>query len=88
MPVITNVNKSNVGNHKHITEVKTRGGEVWKRQGVYDSIKGGTAWWSYGGGTEAKVEAVDKCPNCDERKFIRSHRDASSKDNLDNLPPF
>jgi hypothetical protein len=89
---ITNVNTfySTAGlfSHRHISEVKTAGGEVLTRSEVVRRIENGSqSFYTYANGSQASVIVV-KCPNCSASDYIKTTADATTADNLLSLPPF
>jgi Protein of unknown function (DUF3892) len=89
---ITNVNTvtstAGVFPHRHISEVKTAGGEVLTRAEVARRIENGTqSFYTYVAGSQASVIVV-KCPNCSAADYIKTTADATTADNLLSLPSF
>jgi Protein of unknown function (DUF3892) len=91
---ITNVNKvsSSAGlfPHKHISEVKTAGGDVFTRSEVARRIENGEqSFYTYVAGSQASVVVV-KCPHagCSSSDYIRTTADSTTADNLLSLPSF
>lgn len=92
MPQIVAVNEvtSNAGiyPHRHISEVKTAGGEVLKRSVVVERIlKKTQSFYTYVNGSQASVIVV-KCPTCSATDYIKTTADSTTADNLLSLPPF
>jgi hypothetical protein len=91
---ITNVNTitSSAGlfPHRHISEVKTAGGEVLTRSEVARRIENGEqSFYTYVAGSQASVVVV-KCPHsgCASTDYIRTTADSTTADNLLSLPSF
>jgi Protein of unknown function (DUF3892) len=91
---ITNVNtvysSSGPFQHRHISEVKTAGGEVLTRSEVARRIQNGTqSFYTYVRGSQASVIVVH-CPHsgCTSTDYIRTTADSTTADNLLSLPPF
>jgi hypothetical protein len=89
---ITNVNTvtSSAGlfPHRHISEIKTAGGEVLTRSEVARRIESGTqSFYTYVAGRQASVVVVE-CPRCTSNDYIRTTADSTTADNLLSLPSF
>jgi hypothetical protein len=89
---ITNVNtvssSAGIFPHRHISEVKTAGGEVLTRSEVARRIENDTqSFYTYVAGKQASVVVV-KCPRCSSSDYIRTTADTTTADNLLSLPPF
>lgn len=89
---ITNVNvvtsSSGAFPHRHISEVKTAGGEILTRSEVARRIENGTqSFYTYVARSQASVVVV-KCPFCTSSDYIRTTADSTTADNLLSLPPF
>jgi hypothetical protein len=89
---ITNVNivSSTAGlfPHRHISEVKTAGGEVLTRSEVARRIENDEqSFYTYVLGSQASVVVV-KCPHCTSSDYIRTTADSTTADNLLSLPSF
>jgi hypothetical protein len=79
--------KSPSGTHVHVGWVKLRGGTVLTRDEVFSWMRGGNIFKTYApNGLEAKVLRV-KCSRC-SCDYLRSERDSTTTDNLDELPLF
>lgn len=88
--IVTRVRKelSSDGRHRHIEGVCTDDGKHYTRGQVVQSIKDGNLWKAKAGDAEAIIEPITFCPatNCYVSPYIRTNRDSSSNDNLENLP--
>ncbi len=74
--------------HRHISEVKTAGGEVLKRSEVVKRIQNGEqSFYTLVAGSQASVIVV-KCPTCSANDYIKTTADGTTADNLLSLPSF
>jgi Protein of unknown function (DUF3892) len=93
MPTVTHVRKENSsdGTHKHIAKVKTTAAVTYTRAEVVVGLDKGEDWKTQApSGASAKIEKISYCPasSCLLSPYIRTVRDATKADNLDNLPVF
>jgi hypothetical protein len=79
---------SGVFPHRHITEIKTAGGEVLTRSECARRIQSGQqSFYTLVSGHQATVVVV-KCPHCATYDYIRTTADSTTADNLLYLPSF
>jgi hypothetical protein len=74
--------------HKHITEVKTAGGEVLAKATVVARIQNKTETFCTKTGGKEPLVVVVSCPHCANGSYIRTTEDDTTADNLLSLPPF
>lgn len=74
--------------HRHISEVKTAGGEVLTRGEVVKKIENEEQdFYTLVAGSKASVIVV-KCPVCTASDYIKTTADSTTADNLLSLPSF
>ena len=75
------------GTHKHIEGVCTSDGTHYTRQQVVDSIDARNTWKTSADGYVATIETLKFCPEpkCLAAPYIKTKRDSTKKDNLENL---
>jgi hypothetical protein len=87
---VTKVRKelSSDGTHRHIEGVITSSGMHYTRKEVVDSIEAGNSWKTSGGGAGATIVKMQYCPtgSCLAKPYIKTTPDATTEDNLENLP--
>ena len=93
MPTVTHVRmeRSSDGRHEHIGHVTTAGNKTYSRADVAAGLDRGETWVTRAAsGNSAKIEKIHYCPApaCVVAPYIRTNRDRSADDNLDNLPRF
>jgi hypothetical protein len=90
MPTVTKVRKERVsdGTHEHIAGVCTTDGTYSSRAQVAASIDAGSAWYSSGGGSTARIRKIAHCPAaaCLASPYITTDPDHTTANNLENLP--
>jgi hypothetical protein len=77
------------GYHEHIEGVCTTANLHYTRKAVVDSLRAGDTWKTLAAdGSSAPIKEMQYCPHrvCTATPYITTDRDASAKDNLDNLP--
>ena len=91
MPTVTKVRKERAddGTHEHIEGVCTRDGTHFTRGYVARRIDAGEAWYSEGGGRQARIKKINYCPRpaCPASPYITTAPDHTTENNLENLPP-
>lgn len=91
MKTVTKVRKetSTDGTHRHIEGVCTSDGTHHTRAHVVDSINAGEAWYTSGGGSQARIKPLTYCPaqGCPAKPYITTAPDHVTANNLENLPP-
>jgi hypothetical protein len=76
------------GWHEHIKGVCTSGGTPYTRKEVVDSLNAGKDWQTLADGDYAKIRKIDSCKHsgCQATPYITTGADATTMNNLDNLP--
>jgi hypothetical protein len=76
------------GRHEHIEGVCTSGGTHYTRKEVVDSLDAGKDWQTLADGDYAKIRKISYCKHsgCLTTPYITTGADATTKNNLDNLP--
>jgi hypothetical protein len=86
---VKKVKRSTATGHRHITAVITTGDVTYTNQEVVNSIKAGNTWvTSVPNVPEATIRELSYCPaqGCLHRPYLTTDKDATAKNNLENLP--
>lgn len=72
--------------HQHIASVRLTDGSTLTRAQVIQKINGGDTFTT--SGYPAGRVYVHNCPRCGTGDYITTHPDATTTNNLDNLPAY
>ena len=78
-----------IGQHRHVTELRTANGRVLSRSQVISLIRSGVEeFYALVDGRSAEIVVADRCPLCPANGYIKTTADDKLADHLLSLPTF